>query len=481
MLCRHDGGQAGEDHRRVQDPAEVDQIGEVLRRIRQGVPAANMAENTEKKMGQWHDAIGTGQFAPARAEGPRRRTPRAGRAVARNRVVPRLSAAAQRGKLAGAGQPGGRRKRQRQGPGRAGATRRAQPRRMAAATPRRKSSGPAAEKAGQGRGGDVARARRRRAAAIRIQAPPARRRRPAKGSAGPRSTARPRRRRQLQETPQPAAAEANVLAAGTGDIPQRRAGLEAQRQRRRGGCDRVRAGNRKHALDGCCSDHDAAVRQPFQRRRRSAVRQPPKRPRRSAVRKAGTTLPPIRTARPAPTRRRWRAIGSGDSRRPGRRGIARQRRPAAGPGAGGGLGAGGSGRRFPAGSASRGRRRQFRRSLSGRPKPRPPRGPSPPSMPPQRRSPPSRNSPRQRLLRQREEQRRRRERGRQASCRGRRSRFRRRGGRDGQRRSAPRRARRGPRPGRQRQPRRRRRRGRRHRPGRPGAIRRSESSKRSSR
>ena len=32
-------------------PAEVDQIGEVLRRIRQGAPAANVAENTEKKHG----------------------------------------------------------------------------------------------------------------------------------------------------------------------------------------------------------------------------------------------------------------------------------------------------------------------------------------------------------------------------------------------------------------------------------------------
>ena len=31
---------------------EVEQIGEVLRRIRQGVPAAVMAENTQKKMGQ---------------------------------------------------------------------------------------------------------------------------------------------------------------------------------------------------------------------------------------------------------------------------------------------------------------------------------------------------------------------------------------------------------------------------------------------
>ena len=32
-------------------PAEVEQIGDVLRRIRQGIPAANMAENNEKKMG----------------------------------------------------------------------------------------------------------------------------------------------------------------------------------------------------------------------------------------------------------------------------------------------------------------------------------------------------------------------------------------------------------------------------------------------
>ena len=31
-------------------PAEVDQIGEVLRRIRQGAPAVNKAENTEKKL-----------------------------------------------------------------------------------------------------------------------------------------------------------------------------------------------------------------------------------------------------------------------------------------------------------------------------------------------------------------------------------------------------------------------------------------------
>ena len=31
--------------------AEIDEIGDVLRRIRQGAPAANVAESNEKKMG----------------------------------------------------------------------------------------------------------------------------------------------------------------------------------------------------------------------------------------------------------------------------------------------------------------------------------------------------------------------------------------------------------------------------------------------
>jgi hypothetical protein len=33
-------------------PNEVEQLGELLRRIRQGTPLAGMAESTEKQMGQ---------------------------------------------------------------------------------------------------------------------------------------------------------------------------------------------------------------------------------------------------------------------------------------------------------------------------------------------------------------------------------------------------------------------------------------------
>ena len=33
-------------------PTEMEQIGEVLRRIRQGTPAANIADNTQKQIGQ---------------------------------------------------------------------------------------------------------------------------------------------------------------------------------------------------------------------------------------------------------------------------------------------------------------------------------------------------------------------------------------------------------------------------------------------